>query len=473
MVENSKTANRFVSLLQKWVEKEGLSPLIDFFVHCYPIRFPATPPPLKTLWKAYLMEILPDPYARAVFANTPTDPIDRNSLVDRLVDLSEYTPEQTVRRILRESILQFLSTRECDQAVIRIFRFHRHVYRWLDGSWHRSIVDRKSDGFRQIEESLQFKSDWACARFLRNSGYPVAFSWDSYRAWSKFSGQSSEGRGYAVWEKRLKSLGMSELETIRMETFLDILFGNSEKLGLPRLCSSPESCADCPLSSDCRFYRDHYSQDFRRYVESRIRSGEGIEISTREILQYLLNRYWDDSDYQNDFLDQFPDISPNVLNEGARLPHHDSFAFALLAVQELIRRKQHEREITEGSPFSASQDVFNHYRYPLSQSTQESFHILILDNKHRALKMRMVTTGTLNQSLVHPREVFAPAIQLRAAAIILIHNHPSGDPEPSQQDVDITKRLAKVGGIVGIKILDHVIIGKDRYYSFMDEGRMP
>ena len=83
----------------------------------------------------------------------------------------------------------------------------------------------------------------------------------------------------------------------------------------------------------------------------------------------------------------------------------------------------------------------------------------------------MITLGTLNQSLIHPREIFAPAIELRAASVILIHSHPSGDSKPSKQDIEITKRLCDVGEIMGIKILDHVIIGDD-YFSFVDQDLM-
>ena len=109
----------------------------------------------------------------------------------------------------------------------------------------------------------------------------------------------------------------------------------------------------------------------------------------------------------------------------------------------------------------------------MSRKKQESFFILILDNKHRTIKLQKISQGILNKSLVHPREVFAPAIQLRAAAIILIHNHPSGDPTPSTADINITRRLVQVGEIVGISVLDHVIIGKSSFYSFVDEDRMP
>jgi len=106
----------------------------------------------------------------------------------------------------------------------------------------------------------------------------------------------------------------------------------------------------------------------------------------------------------------------------------------------------------------------------LERQKQEQFIIVLLDNKHRYLAEEDVTKGILNKSLVHPREVFASAIEHRAAALICVHNHPSGDPEPSQEDFRITERLVEVGKLVGIPVLDHVIVGGDNYTSFADNG---
>ncbi len=122
-----------------------------------------------------------------------------------------------------------------------------------------------------------------------------------------------------------------------------------------------------------------------------------------------------------------------------------------------------------------SRKIFHKYRCRvkrLKHAQQEEFHVLILDNKHRVILEQLISKGTLTQSLIHPRECFAPAISLRAAAIILVHNHPSLDPKPSQQDIEITKRLSEVDVLVGIKVLDHVIVG-DNYFSFADDGMMP
>ena len=132
-----------------------------------------------------------------------------------------------------------------------------------------------------------------------------------------------------------------------------------------------------------------------------------------------------------------------------------------------------ELRITNGTSFKNSTQIYDHFRVRLGNQMQESFICIYLDNKHRIIKEQVISLGILNKSLVHPRECFATAIKLRAAAIILIHCHPSGDPTPSTADINITKRLAQVGEVIGISVLDHVIIGNNSYYSFVDEDMMP
>lgn len=106
---------------------------------------------------------------------------------------------------------------------------------------------------------------------------------------------------------------------------------------------------------------------------------------------------------------------------------------------------------------------------------KESFHSLLLDTRHRLIERVRVSEGTLTTSLVHPREVFSPAVRRSAAAVVVAHNHPSGDPEPSQEDLRVTRRLIDVGQLLGIPLIDHVVIGGDRYVSLRErmvfEGR--
>lgn len=108
----------------------------------------------------------------------------------------------------------------------------------------------------------------------------------------------------------------------------------------------------------------------------------------------------------------------------------------------------------------------------VEEEAQEVFGILILNAKNKIVAVHEVSRGILNASLVHPREVFKPAVLHNAAAIICFHNHPSGDPEPSKEDIEITKQLVEAGKIMEIGILDHIIIGDDRYVSLKEMGVM-
>ena len=103
---------------------------------------------------------------------------------------------------------------------------------------------------------------------------------------------------------------------------------------------------------------------------------------------------------------------------------------------------------------------------------QEVFITLLLNAKHRVKPggYRVISVGSLTASIVHPREVFRPAVHAAAAAVILAHNHPSGEPEPSAEDTELTRRLREAGEILGIRVLDHVILGADRHWSFVDTG---
>lgn len=111
-------------------------------------------------------------------------------------------------------------------------------------------------------------------------------------------------------------------------------------------------------------------------------------------------------------------------------------------------------------------DIFNSY---LDGADRENFVIAMLDRKGSLLGLNTVSVGTLSSSVVHPREVFKPAIVIGAASIILCHNHPSGDTVPSREDTDVTRRLVEAGKLLGIEVLDHVIIG-DNYCSLKERG---
>lgn len=128
-----------------------------------------------------------------------------------------------------------------------------------------------------------------------------------------------------------------------------------------------------------------------------------------------------------------------------------------------------ERTSSYSSKISSPSDV-----YPLltkyHRKKQEHFLVLTLDGSHNVIRINIATIGILNRAIVHPREIFITAIKDNSASIIIAHNHPSGNLEPSREDREITKRLCKAGEILGIEVLDHVIISKKGYYSFLEDN---
>lgn len=144
-------------------------------------------------------------------------------------------------------------------------------------------------------------------------------------------------------------------------------------------------------------------------------------------------------------------------------------ALRLAAALELGRRAQHaSRRLPE--PLRGGEEVYRLLQPRLGHLATETFFALYLDAKGRLLHERTISSGTLTSSLVHPREVFTPALLHRAAALVVAHNHPSGDPEPSSEDRAATRRLHRAGRLLGIELLDHVVIARTGFVSFLERG---
>lgn len=136
----------------------------------------------------------------------------------------------------------------------------------------------------------------------------------------------------------------------------------------------------------------------------------------------------------------------------------------ILATLELGRRFFQNKKT---NIYLSPEDIFNTLR-EYTFTKKEHFIALFLDSRNQEIKREIVSIGTLTSSLVHPREVFEAAVKNNAASVILVHNHPSNNPNPSEADIEITKRLIKAGTILGIEVLDHLIITKDKFWSFKE-----
>jgi DNA repair protein RadC len=161
------------------------------------------------------------------------------------------------------------------------------------------------------------------------------------------------------------------------------------------------------------------------------------------------------------------EISSMSVEEIKQLGIGESRAIAIVASFELARRLPN-RDSAESISIQSPEDIVQRYAETFRTHDHEEFWIFPLNAANKLLVPKLITKGILNSSLVHPRESFLEAIQQKAAAVIFVHNHPSGNPEPSQEDLAITQQLVQAGKILGIAVHDHIIIANNRFTSFAE-----
>jgi DNA repair protein RadC len=148
-------------------------------------------------------------------------------------------------------------------------------------------------------------------------------------------------------------------------------------------------------------------------------------------------------------------------------------ALKVAAMFELFRRTNRLKVQGFATKIQSAEDVYHYFADRLAEKKKEYFYALCLDTKNRIISETLVSVGILDASLIHPREVFNPAVKASCHAVILVHNHPSGEAEASVADIEVTKMLYNAGDIIGISILDHIIIGKEGYSSMKEKGTIP
>jgi DNA repair protein RadC len=149
---------------------------------------------------------------------------------------------------------------------------------------------------------------------------------------------------------------------------------------------------------------------------------------------------------------------------------NDIHAVRVAAMFEILRRTNRLAKHGFSKKIETIEDVYNHFVDELKDKKKEHFYALYLDTKNRIIKQELVSVGTLDASLIHAREVFNPAIKANAKSVLLVHNHPSGDCEPSSADIDVTRNLVATGEMLGIDIIDHIIIGDEKFMSMRKQG---
>ena len=161
------------------------------------------------------------------------------------------------------------------------------------------------------------------------------------------------------------------------------------------------------------------------------------------------------------------EASPEELQQISGIGPHSAFGIKL--VQEVARKYLKER-IVDKPVYKSAQEIFDYLYHSMRDLKKEVFKVIYLNSQNQIIEIADVFQGTVDSSFISPREVMEGAIKYNAASVIFVHNHPSGDPGPSKNDKDVTRDLVYAGSIMRIRVLDHIIIGDNRYFSFAGEG---
>ena len=142
-----------------------------------------------------------------------------------------------------------------------------------------------------------------------------------------------------------------------------------------------------------------------------------------------------------------------------------------LSKEELIELLEKVQHYSGKGQIRYPQDVLP-FTKNIVKKGQEHFMVLYLNGQHSVISKKIISIGTANRTIVHPRDIFAEAVKKNAVAIIIVHNHPSGNPQPSTEDTQITERIKNAGDIMGISLLDHMVVCKNGYYSYLEKGAL-
>lgn len=304
---------------------------------------------------------------------------------------------------------------------------------------------------------------WQAAEWLSDHGCPLPCLAAGMTAWSRYShGKVPERFHVREWIDACKGATEAGWESAKAaDSGAALWAGLWNAHGANGPCGPRPECDTCQLRTGCQWLKVRASQAPSHRLEDR---------SDAELMGAVLQSGSSETKMLSDLtkthvLKDLLSSEEVQRNFGVQ----QALAERLHALREICKRYG-TRPLRVGEGFRSSKDIYQHFQQRLRDKKQEQFIVVLLDNKHRFLEERIVTQGLLNRSLVHPREVFAGALERRAAALVCLHNHPSGDPQPSPEDHQITSRLVEAGKLLGIQVLDHLIVGDGSYVSFADKG---
>lgn len=348
----------------------------------------------------------------------------------------------------------------------------RRTYRTLEQKLHElacapfeAVVGTCAEAEPDYPDAAQFEDDPALRRLLSRIGLiPRARSAANlYECVRRIATAAGERLGRV---RRVLQLYCSPAEGIKAV-----------------VCGDKPNCGDCPLAPDCKHYqrapRIKELPEDQRPRERLIAGGERA-LADAELLAIILRSGTEEQTaigLAQSLISKFGSFRALATKSIAELRTLRGIgpakAAQVKAALEIGRRMAAQAAAEPGRTITNSQAVYDLCAPRLRDQKRETFVVLLLDAKNRVLREVEVSVGSLTASLAHPREVFHDAVRDSAAAIICVHNHPTGDPAPSPRDAEITRKLHATGQVLGISLLDHIILGESRYYSFADEGKLP
>ncbi len=220
----------------------------------------------------------------------------------------------------------------------------------------------------------------------------------------------------------------------------------------------------------------HDASGHRARLRKRLLEGGAEALADHEVIEYLLMTAIprrDTKPIARTLLKQFGSLAGVFNADPAALAQHPGMgetSAAALRIVALAARRLARTQATERPMLSSWQALIDYLMIDMAHLTVERVRVLYLDTKNRLIRDEHVSDGSIDEAAIHPREVIRRALDLGAAAIIIVHNHPSGSPEPSRADIQITNRIAEAGRLLGISVHDHVIIGREGHVSLKAKG---
>ena len=346
-----------------------------------------------------------------------------------------------------------------------ICNFYKFYDKFIKEQWHDSLC-KDSHFIQEVSKTLELPL-WETAYFLYHSGYSFIHSQKLVKFWQRWHNASEDIPDYLGWVKLCNSYSLKKIYFC--DFIADYLVYNEKILPQSQICMEQPQCDSCLLNKECLFYKTHRTTP--NDIRNKLLTNQAENIKNDEQLLLVAMESIEKNIVDGKVLlpKDTPDfcraIQGNFITNSYQ-KYNDYWIIFWRAIKQLEKKKKND---FLGTKFTNSQQIFDFYKNYFRGNDKEEFKIICLDVKNELIHQHTISVGTKKMTLVDPIEVFAPAIQTKANSIILIHNHPSGSPQPSQEDIMLTKQLKEGAKILNLKILDHIIITEILYYSFSDE----